>query len=79
MTPDPMPPKHTCHARGCELGVPPRYLMCGMHWRRVPHALQLRVWATYRAGQEVTKDPSPEYLEAAQDAMNAVALTKATR
>jgi hypothetical protein len=48
-------------------------LMCYKHWRMVPKALQQRVWATYRPGQEVTKDPSPEYLVAALAAVDAVA------
>jgi hypothetical protein len=64
---------HTCHARGCAKSVPPRMLMCPQDWARVPRQLQAAVWATYRPGQEITKDPSPEYLEAATAAVNAVA------
>lgn len=71
--------KHTCHARGCEKPVPPKYLMCGVHWRMVPNALKARVWSRYRAGQEVTKDPTPAYLEAAQAAVDAVARIEAER
>ena len=65
--------EHTCHARGCTKPVPPRMLMCYPHWRMVPKALQRAVWATYRPGQERTKDPSPEYLDAAGAAIDAVA------
>jgi len=64
---------HTCHARGCDRPVPPRMLMCLPHWRMVPPQFQARVWATYRRGQEVRKDPTPEYLEAAAWAIAAVA------
>ena len=64
---------HLCHAVGCERAVPPRYLMCSAHWGMVPHHLQQRVWATYVRGQEVRKDPTPEYLAAARAAINAVA------
>ncbi len=64
---------HTCHAKGCEVPVPPRMLMCYWHWRRVPRALQRQVWATYRPGQEVDKRPSEEYLAAMRDAIEAVA------
>jgi hypothetical protein len=39
----------------------------------VPKPLKDRVWATYRPGQEVTKDPSREYVAAAMAAVNAVA------
>lgn len=66
------PVVHHCHAKGCEKVVPERMLMCKRHWGMVPKTLQKQVWATYRAGQEVTKDPSPEYLAAAQAAIAAV-------
>lgn len=39
----------------------------------VPRDLQTAVWAYYRPGQEVRKDPTPEYLSAAQAAIDAVA------
>lgn len=64
---------HHCHARGCPVAVPPKLLMCTKHWRMVPKALQAAVWATYRAGQEVRKDPTREYLAAADAAIDAVA------
>lgn len=63
---------HECHARGCATKVPPRLLMCGPHWRRVPKELQEAVWKTYRKGQEIDKRPTPEYLAAANDAIEAV-------
>lgn len=65
--------KHVCHARNCKVAVPPRMLMCKPHWYMVPKELRDRVWATYRPGQEVTKDPSREYLDASMAAINAVA------
>ncbi|AZS12623.1 hypothetical protein HWB99_gp087 [Mycobacterium phage DrLupo] len=65
--------KHTCHALRCNTEVPPKLLMCGKHWRMVPKPLQDRVWHHYRPGQEVTKDPSHEYIRAAMAAVNAVA------
>jgi hypothetical protein len=64
---------HHCHARGCEVAVPPRLLMCARHWRMVPTNIKRRVWLWYRDGQEERKDPSPEYLRAADDAIEAVA------
>lgn len=63
---------HTCHARGCEVRVPPRMLMCLAHWRRVPLLLQRAVWRHYRPGQEVDKRPSREYLLVMQQAIEAV-------
>lgn len=65
--------EHRCHALRCKTPVAPKLLMCYRHWRMVPKALQQRVWDTYRPGQEITKDPSPEYLVAALAAVDAVA------
>lgn len=65
--------RHTCHARGCQVQVAPRMLMCLPHWRRVPKALQTAVWRHYREGQEISKDPSAAYLEAQRAAIEAVA------
>lgn len=70
---------HTCHARGCSTRVPPRLLMCPTHWRQVPRELQRRVWATYVNGQEIRKDPTREYLDAAGDAIAAVVRREARR
>lgn len=64
---------HTCHARGCEIGVPPRMLMCPHHWARVPMPLKRLVYEHYQPGQERTKRPSPEWLRAARMSINAVA------
>lgn len=41
---------------------------CKAHWFRLPAAIRRRIWATYRPGQEVTKNPSREYLAAAREA-----------
>jgi hypothetical protein len=48
-------------------------LMCRQHWHLVPRELRREVWRHYVPGQEITKDPSPEYLEAALAAVRAVA------
>lgn len=66
-------PKHYCHAIGCEKPISPRLLMCYAHWRMTPIHLQKAVWHHYRRGQEITKDPSPEYVQAAMAAVRAVA------
>jgi hypothetical protein len=65
--------RHTCHARGCTTAVPPRMFMCRRHWRMVPRALQAEIWAEYVPGQEIRKDPTEEYLEVADRAIQAVA------
>jgi hypothetical protein len=50
--------------------------MCLTHWKLVPVALQKAVWAAYVAGQEVRKDPSPEYTAAAKAAVQAVEIAQ---
>lgn len=63
---------HLCHVPTCTKGVPPKMLMCATHWRQVPKPLQSQVWATYRSGQEADKNPSEEYIVAANAAIAAV-------
>jgi hypothetical protein len=60
---------HMCHAPGCRTPVPPKMFACRPHWYALPRRLRDAIWATYRPGQEVTKDPSPEYLDAARAAV----------
>lgn len=60
---------HICHATGCKVAVPPRMFMCRSHWLSLPEPLRHAIWRTYRRGQEVRKDPSPEYLAAARAAI----------
>lgn len=63
---------HRCHARRCDIAVPPSELMCIKHWRMVPEVLRDAIWATYRRGQEIDKNPSEAYLDAAFAAIEAV-------
>lgn len=63
---------HLCHAVDCEEKVIPSLLMCMRHWRMVEKTLQLKVWAEYKEGQEITKTPSRAYLKAAQAAIDFV-------
>lgn len=58
---------HTCHWPGCTKEVPPAMWGCKTHWFKLPQHLRNKIWATYRAGQEVTKTPSAEYIAAAQE------------
>jgi len=71
--------EHTCHAIGCDTPVPPRLFMCRKHWRMVPEDMQARIWATYRRGQEVDKQPSRAYLDATHDARLHVAQLEGRR
>lgn len=65
--------EHRCHALRCNTPVPELYLMCRRHWFMVPMDLRAAVLALYRPGQEVRKDPSEEYVNAAWAAVQAVA------
>lgn len=56
---------HTCHWPGCTVEVPPKMWGCKRHWFALPAAIRARIWKAYRPGQEVTKDPSAEYIAAA--------------
>lgn len=59
---------HTCHAPGCKTPVPPKMFACRVHWFALPKAFRDWIWATYKPGQEITKNPSMEYLNAARAA-----------
>jgi hypothetical protein len=57
---------HTCPAKGCKRRVEDRYLMCGVHWRRVTPATQRAVYQHYVPGQGVAT-----MTDAYREAMNA--------
>lgn len=48
--------------------------MCKPHWFMVPKKLRDALWDAYVPGQEIRKDPSPEYLIAANRCICAVAV-----
>lgn len=73
------PMTHHCHAKGCTVEVPPKLLMCKPHWYLVPADLQRLIWMNYVAGQEVRKDPTPEYLRVMEQAIQVVAAVEARR
>jgi hypothetical protein len=64
--------EHTCHATDCDAHVPPKMFMCRRHWFMVPKPMRDLIWALYRPGQEVDKDPSMDYLDATAEAINFV-------
>jgi hypothetical protein len=59
---------HHCHWPGCRVEVQPHLWGCWKHWRKLPQDIKDDIWRSYRKGQEVTKDPSREYIEAARRA-----------
>lgn len=58
---------HKCHWPGCERDVPPAMWGCRSHWFKLPARLRAAVWRAYQPGQEITKDPSPEYIAVARE------------
>lgn len=65
--------KHTCHAEGCSMPVPPSRLMCRRHWSMVSFHLRDAVWKHYRVRQCDDKQPSEAWCRAADAAVAAVA------
>jgi hypothetical protein len=65
---------HVCHARGCDVPVPPEMLMCRAHWFRLPSKIRRAVWASYREGQCDDKRPSEAWHKAADAAIALVAV-----
>lgn len=59
---------HHCHWPGCTRACPPAKWGCSKHWFTLPVALRRRIWQTFRPGQEVSKTPSADYINAARDA-----------
>lgn len=57
--------RHTCHWPGCEVAVPPKMWGCNRHWSMLPKDIRKEIWATYKPGQEVKKNPSQAYIAAA--------------
>jgi hypothetical protein len=64
---------HRCHWIGCSMEILPRFFCCRAHWHALPKPIRREIWHHYRAGQEVRKNPSPEYIAAARAALNWIA------
>lgn len=70
---------HTCHALGCSVEVPPALFMCKPHWYKLPKSMRDAVWRDYRAGQEIDKLPSRQYVETARAAIDYIARLEGKR
>lgn len=64
---------HHCHWPGCDRTVPPAAWGCRKHWYMLPESLRRAIWAAFRPGQEVSKTPSPAYVEVAQQVQDWIA------
>lgn len=58
---------HHCHWPDCGKPVPPAMWGCKSHWFALPLRFRNKIWATYRAGQEISKTPSREYVAAVRE------------
>lgn len=63
---------HLCHAYACKTPVPEKMFMCRGHWFMLPPLMRNMVWSLYKPGQEIRKDPTPEYLEHTQKCIDYV-------
>lgn len=64
---------HRCHWPGCNRPVPPELWGCRRCWFGLPPPIRTRILRAYRKGQEITKTPSREYIEAAKAAQDWIA------
>lgn len=58
---------HHCHWPGCTKKVPPAMWGCKTHWFKLPALLRAKIWRAYEPGQEISKDPSSDYLKVAHE------------
>jgi hypothetical protein len=66
--------RHSCHWPGCTVRVPPRSWGCRPHWYALPIAIRNRIWRSFEPGQEVSKTPSRDYVAAAREAQEWIAV-----
>jgi len=62
--------KHTCHWPGCGKVIPPAMWGCKSHWFKLPPQIRNAIWRAYVPGQEIDKNPSEDYIVAAQAAQD---------
>lgn len=55
-------PTHHCHAIGCRVATSPKMWSCKPHWYMVSKYIRDKIWAHYRDGQEVLKNPTTVYM-----------------
>lgn len=58
---------HICHWPNCIKEVPPAMWGCKEHWFKLQKYLRDKIWNSYIHGQEIRKDPSPEYVAVAKE------------
>lgn len=65
---------HHCHWPECPKEVPAAMWGCSRHWYMLPPRIRARIWAAYRPGQEATKRPTADYIDAAKEAQEWIAV-----
>lgn len=65
-----MSEEHKCHHPTCEKHIARPMFACAHHWFALPARLRSALMKVYRPGQEVDKQPSREYMDAAQACLN---------
>lgn len=61
---------HFCHWPNCGKEVPPAMWGCRQHWFMLPKSIRDEIWRFYKIGQEISKDPSNNYIIAAHNAQD---------
>lgn len=61
---------HSCHWPNCDKEVKPALFMCKTHWFKLPKHLRDRIWEEYEPGQEVSKEPTVEYMYVVKEVMD---------
>jgi len=59
---------HKCHWPTCTRRVAPKLWGCRGHWFLLPKRIREAIWIAYVPGQEVLKNPTTAYLDAAKAA-----------
>lgn len=70
---------HTCHWPGCTRAVPAAMWGCYRHWMTLPKYLRDKIWASFKPGQEETKDPSRGYVAVAREVQEWIAANNKTK
>ena len=70
---------HQCFAVGCEVEIRLSFLMCPYHWFKLPRRLRDAVWSAYRPGQEIDGDVSEDWIKAAEETREWVAVREGRR
>jgi len=65
---------HECHWPGCKKQVAPAKWGCFEHWKMLPKRIRDRIWAAFAPGQEISGRPSAEYIAAAREAQEWIAV-----